>query len=196
MNKKLLPKKRKTDMSLKCDGTPLKNPHNHYKGANRAEYDPLYCSELILIMSEGRGKEAFTAKHGIGRKTFYDWVNRHPEFKEAYASGKEKARKHMSELLHANILEFPDSPKLNMRAYAALMKHSLCIGEEREMESLSVNGDASAMITQVMMHVLNGDMGIDEGRKMVDMIRAGVEVGEMQEVKDRIEELEKVLNEK
>jgi regulator of sigma D len=52
-----------------------------------SKYEPEFCQKLIDHMSKGKSFESFGHVAKAGRRTLYDWVERHPEFKEA----KEKA---------------------------------------------------------------------------------------------------------
>lgn len=49
----------------------------------KSTYDPNYCELLIEHMKRGLSFETFGSKISKDRKTLYNWVEAHPEFKEA-----------------------------------------------------------------------------------------------------------------
>ena len=46
-------------------------------------YKPEYCGLIIELMKEGSTSSAFTAELMITKRTYYDWQDKNPEFKEA-----------------------------------------------------------------------------------------------------------------
>jgi len=57
------------------------------------DYKDSYPQELIDIMSKGAKGAPVFAHFGISRKTFYNWLNKHPAFNDAYEKGWEAAEK-------------------------------------------------------------------------------------------------------
>lgn len=52
------------------------------------KYKPEYCKLIVDIMSQGDPLVSFAAKVGVGKRTVYDWIKRHPEFAEAHEKAK------------------------------------------------------------------------------------------------------------
>lgn len=50
-------------------------------------YDKKFCALAKEFLSEGFSKKALAAKIGIAEKNLYEWIKKHPEFKEAVDDG-------------------------------------------------------------------------------------------------------------
>lgn len=86
-------------------------------------YKPEYCDELIKYMGEGKSFVSFAGHIGVGKRTIYDWVESHPEFKEAKAVAKAKCEEFYIRLgldMATGSLE-----KCNATAYVWLTKNIL-----------------------------------------------------------------------
>ncbi len=58
---------------------------NHVRVGRPTKYRPDEHIELLFkVFKEGEGVSAFCAEALIGRKTFYDWLQLFPDFREAY----------------------------------------------------------------------------------------------------------------
>jgi hypothetical protein len=64
-----------------------------------SDYKPEYCDKLIQHMSTGHSFESFGAVVGCGRRTLFDWAEKHEEFKEAKKQAEEKALKFFEDRL-------------------------------------------------------------------------------------------------
>ena len=51
------------------------------------KYDPEICKTLPAMFEEGQSIVEVAKKLGISRRAFYDWMEQHPEFKEAADDG-------------------------------------------------------------------------------------------------------------
>jgi hypothetical protein len=49
----------------------------------KSHYDPKYCEQIVECLSRGHSIEGFAGEIGKARSTVFDWLNKHPEFKEA-----------------------------------------------------------------------------------------------------------------
>lgn len=52
--------------------------------ARNRKYKPEYAQSLIEHMSDGSSFYSFGARVSVGKTTLYDWLEKYPEFKEAY----------------------------------------------------------------------------------------------------------------
>jgi len=53
------------------------------------KYKPEMCEKLPFMFQNGEDVAEVCAELGVRRSTFYNWVNKYPEFAEAYEFGKE-----------------------------------------------------------------------------------------------------------
>ncbi len=58
--------------------------------ANHLLYKPEYCQLLIDHMSKGGSFVSFAGTINVGKRTIYEWVEKHPEFAEAKQVAKSK----------------------------------------------------------------------------------------------------------
>lgn len=52
-------------------------------------YKETYPEELFLLMQKGKKGAQLHSHFNISKKTFYNWITKHPDFKEAYEKGWE-----------------------------------------------------------------------------------------------------------
>jgi hypothetical protein len=57
-------------------------------GQKNSKYKPEYCEALIECLSEGHSIGGFAGKIRVGERTVFDWLDKHPEFAEAYEIAK------------------------------------------------------------------------------------------------------------
>lgn len=68
-----------------------------------SKYKPEYCARLIKHMKSGYSYETFGAEVGVGRRTLYDWEDRHEEWEEAKQKAMEEAQKFFEQRLMIKI---------------------------------------------------------------------------------------------
>ena len=56
------------------------------------KYKPEFVEELPSLFAQGEDVLEVCADLGICKATFYEWVNKYPEFKKAYSLAKEKSK--------------------------------------------------------------------------------------------------------
>lgn len=67
---------------------------NERKKTGRPEkYRSEYCDLVRRLMSKGESIAACCAEIGVPRKTFLEWQQRHPEFRNACELGKEESQR-------------------------------------------------------------------------------------------------------
>ena len=164
------------------------------------EYKEEYCFDLIDIMSKGRGIETFNATHSIGRDTFFRWLKLYPEFGQAYLIGKDKARKYMQDMLHDYTIEHQGtkdeagSPRLNMKAWQAIMKYSHDIPEQRLLSLPEISeGDMSSRMAGVLKAVASGELTALEGQQLAQTLEVAQRITETSELFAKVEQLEQAL---
>lgn len=58
-----------------------------------AEYKDEYPDELYELMVQGQKGASLHAHFGVSKRTFYNWIDKYPEFKDAYERGWEQCEK-------------------------------------------------------------------------------------------------------
>lgn len=67
--------------------------------ARPSKYRKSFCDLLIKIFSDGGDVGYFMAQCKISKKTFYNWLESHPEFRDAYEEAKPHSYVYDSEIL-------------------------------------------------------------------------------------------------
>ncbi len=57
--------------------------------AQKPKYDPAFVEQLPGMFANGESVAEVASELGVSRQAFYVWVDRYPEFKEAYEEGKQ-----------------------------------------------------------------------------------------------------------
>lgn len=60
-------------------------------GGRPTKYLPEYCEQVIEHMACGATLTSFAAEVNVARSTINEWIDNHPEFREATGIGKAKA---------------------------------------------------------------------------------------------------------
>ena len=84
-------RKEMQDKARKSSLGPLVNPvTNHPNGAydGRPKYDASICEKIPEMYRDGQADVEVAVGIGISLSTFYDWVGKYPEFKQAVKLGK------------------------------------------------------------------------------------------------------------
>lgn len=58
------------------------------------DYKETYPEELFSLMKEGKKGAHIFSHFKVCRKTFYNWLGKYPDFKDAYERGWEECEKH------------------------------------------------------------------------------------------------------
>ncbi len=56
--------------------------------AQKPKYDPEFVKTLPQMFANGESVAEVAAVLGVSRQAFYDWVDKYPDFAEAYEDGK------------------------------------------------------------------------------------------------------------
>lgn len=84
---------------------------------------------LIEMFRSGEGVGAFCDEADIGETTFYNWLNMHPKFKEAYQIALSKGKRYWERL------PFEGKPDFNHASWHLIMKNRFGYGRFRMRKS-------------------------------------------------------------
>jgi hypothetical protein len=96
-----------------------------YTGGNPTKYDKeKHIGLLFNVFKEGKGLAAFFNAASIGKRTFYDWLEAHKEFKEAY-----EAAIYFSQEIWE---DYPkNNPDFNFPYWSTIMRNRFGYGKTR-----------------------------------------------------------------
>ena len=161
-----------------------------YHPDNQAEVDNIH-QVVIDTMRDGHGVAEVCLTLEIVEKTFYNWVNQHPNFSEAYKLARTYCRAWWERKLHDNVA----SKNFNERAWRLQVHNRFseiyCEGRKvkikklRETKSYSEDGQA------IKHAIADGEITPDEAWKIMQMLVADANLKERTELEARLVELEK-----
>lgn len=147
---------------------------------------------LVKTLSEGNSNAAFCAVANIGQRTFYKWVNKHPEFAEAYDIGKMKQQKRHEDLARNNIIMHDEDGKFNTVLWSIMARNMHNYTEHRKVK---INGLDKAktpteQLGKVMDAMSNGELTSREAKDMASFIEVGVNIIEKTDLMQRVAAIE------
>lgn len=161
------------------------------------EFQPTHCTQLIKIMSEGKGIQAFNAANNLSQATFYRWIKEYPDFAIAYGIAKQKCDDYLLGLLHEYKIEFKadGAITLNVQIWKEIQKATRLVHEKKEMAlGINLSGNHNTMMTSVLHGLMQGAIEIDEAQELAELIGKAQNIEERGELNQRVEELEKALS--
>ena len=148
--------------------------------------------ELLLSIFKNKGDIAdFCCEVMVTRDTFYYWLDKFPEFAEAYKMAKEFAT---SWLTKAGI-EGMTAEKFNATTWSILMRNKCGYTEHRKIQSpLNKGANADEKIAIIENQVAAGELTAGEAQQLVAIVTAGVNVHAVTVIDERLKALEDTVN--
>ena len=78
---------------------------DNIKHMRQSEYKESYCDELVALRSAGWTITECSAKWGVSRETYYNWLERYEAFKEAHLLAQEKYKAWFYQTMRDNIVD-------------------------------------------------------------------------------------------
>jgi len=98
---------------------------------NPTKYDATAHTPLLLkMLSQGNSRAMFCAEVKIAVKTFYNWLEMHPEFSDAYEVGTQMSQAYWERLAAKNI----GTPNFNYSIWAAIMRDRFNYSEHKKIK--------------------------------------------------------------
>jgi hypothetical protein len=147
------------------------------------KYDPEKQIPILQdLFMNGDNIAAFCSEIEISRDTFYNWVNLHPEFAEAYKQAHEHAFKWYEMVGKIGIR---DPLNFNSVAWSMQMRNRFGMADKRTITIKNIDKSKSFLETYALLmnEVANGRFTCDEVVKMCDVITKGVDI----KMKDEME---------
>lgn len=130
------------------------------KPGQPTKYRKTMCAKAVAAYQDGKNNNQVMLVLGISRKTFYDWINKHPDFEAAVEIGRLHAEDHWIELMKENILltAGPGGQKFNTSGWIFYMKNNFRWKDQRAVELSGPGG---------------GPLELDEWASLTDEEREG-----------------------
>lgn len=155
-----------------------------------SDYDPeVHPNQLIELMSEGANYSYFCSKNHICEKTFFNWVNAHPEFMAAYDIAKAKARSWLEEIARTSLT----SPHFQATVWSMMMRTRCRMSEHRTVQLDFTKCKSATEKMKVLEKEINeGNLTTAEAKHLAEFIKCGAEVHEKTEIAKQVDELLKL----
>jgi hypothetical protein len=110
-------------------------------------YKPEMCHQMVEMMSKGATVRMVMAKLDVRPVTFQSWIEKIPEFAEAYERGRCKAQSYFESLENKYIEKDRDNPiELDTKIHGNIMKNRFNIGSSGDTHiHLDANSDGDRL---------------------------------------------------
>ena len=146
--------------------------------------------ELFVKICKNRGSICdFCVVVKIGRSTFYEWIDKFPEFKQAWILGKEITEAWLTQ----EGISGMRAEKFNATVWSILMRNKCSYVEHRKVGiDFSSCKTAEEKMQLLDKRVSEGRLTPREAKDYADYIKCSAEVHEKTEVAEKVEELMKL----
>ncbi len=146
-----------------------------------------HCCLLLKIFLDGQDVAAFCAWNGMGRSTFYEWLNRHPAFAETYEISKEISRVWFESKAIAGL----DDPSFNNTLWSMLMRNKFDLTEHRKIKitGLEQAANFNAQLQIITQHIAEGKLTANEINQMANFVATATKIDEVTQLRADVEML-------
>ena len=156
------------------------------------KYDEGYHTPLLLkMLSKGESRAMYCAEAKIAVRTFYDWLDMHPEFSDAYEVGTQMSQAYWERLAAKNI----GVPNFNYSIWAAVMRDRFNHSEYRKLKfkGIDIVKTAAERFGIVLTEISKGNLTGQEAVQISNVIANGVKIDENTELRKEVEEIKERL---
>lgn len=155
-------------------------------GLFTSKYKESYPELFIKICKKKGSICDFCVEIGIGRATFYEWVDKYPDFKKAFHIGKELTEQWLTQ----EGINGMKADKFNATVWSILMRNKCSYVEHRKVgidfSSCKTPDEKMALLDQ---RVSEGRLTPKEAKDYADYIKASAEIHEKTEITKQVDEL-------
>jgi hypothetical protein len=160
------------------------------------KYDPMiHIPMLLKVFKEGYNVCTFCADAEICRRTFYKWVDKHPEFDKSYVVAKALAQDNWEKKPPKDLMQEEGDGKFNDKLYWGIMKSRFGYTDSRvlDLPKLRQCKNPQEQIDCLIDYISKGTLTAQEGQVLSSLVQTALKVEENTELKAKIEELEEVV---
>ncbi len=156
-------------------------------------YTPDYhCCLLIALFIQGHDIAAFCGWNGMGRRTFYEWLERYPDFAATYETAKELSRIWYEQKGHEGM----DDPSFNTKMWAIFMKNKFGYSETRALKIAGMDKakNFNEQIQLIAQSISKGSLTGQEVNQAASFVATAAKVDEVTELRKDVEMLKGIQN--
>jgi len=150
-------------------------------------------AQLIAMFTEGKDRAHFCAHHSIANATFDIWLDKNPEFKEAYTIAQQKAKRWFLDVAQNHLIQEHDGAKLDSKLWSMLMRNRFEMTEHRKLkiEGLKIAKNFQEQMQSILDELAKGNLTASEAQQLSKLVETGVAIHEHTELEKRVGEIEK-----
>jgi hypothetical protein len=158
-----------------------------------SKYKKTMPEQLIKMFSEGKDREDFCADHSIAGRTFDLWLEKYPEFADAYEIAKLKAKQWFNNLARKHLVNTFEGDKLDSKLWSMMMRNRFELTEHRKLkiEGLKQAKNFADQMSQIMNELASGNLTGSEAAQLAKLVETGVKVYENTIMEKRLSDVEK-----
>ena len=150
------------------------------------KYKDTYPAKFIEICQNKGSICDFCAEIMIGRATFYEWIEKYPEFKQAWIIGKELTERWLTK----EGIDGMKADKFNATVWSILMRNKCSYVEHRKVGiDFSGCNTPDEKMKLLDQRVSEGRLTPKEAKDMADYIKVSAEIHEKTEIFKQVDEL-------
>ena len=158
----------------------------------QTKYKETMPAQLILLFSEGKGREDFCAFHKISETSFDLWLAKYPEFAEAYEIAWSVGKAWYMKVAREQLVEHHECSKLNTKLWSMIMRNRFDLTEHRKLKMAGLDKAKNAVdqMKIVIAQLAAGNLTGDEAQYVAKLVETGVSVYAATELEKRVTEIE------
>ena len=146
--------------------------------------------QLIELFEKGKGACDFCAVNNISKPTFYNWLEAHPEFNEAYLIAQQKGEAWLTD---QGLRGMWAGQGFNATVFSIMMRNRCDMPEHRRVR-LHFKGCKTSMerVKVLEEKIASGEFSAVEINHLASYIKSVAEINEKTEIAKQVEELMKM----
>lgn len=157
------------------------------------KFESKYVGALIDNFSKGKSLARFLADAEVTKQTFYNWLDRYPGFKEAYAIALLKGEAYHQDRLDEN-LGNPDF-QFGVAKFIMSNRYGVTANRKQRAHKWLKTKDLVGSFDRLIKMYKDEDVDISELKEGVDLLLNLATLKERTELEERVAQLEKNLRE-
>lgn len=156
-----------------------------------SKYKPEYCELLLELTAQGKSVCHFCMHLKIARSTFYDWVECHIEFREAFDISREISEAYLTDIGMAGMVGMQEGESFNATIWSMLMRNKCGYVEHRRVAiNFTKCNTALEKQKELDKQIALGGLTPSEIKHFSDYVMACLKAEENEELRARLEKLE------
>ena len=158
----------------------------------KPKYQKHYPDLIIELFKQGKSIAGFCAEAKISKSTFTDWLEVHPEFKEAYGVAKSYGEQYMEDMAMRSMEE---GTPINNGLFNFLMVNRFGYTNQRrlKLDKLGLNAETNIEVIKAAIYDADGAT-VSEAKDLVGVVKDLAAIDESVNQAKRIDALEESVH--